>query len=250
MRIVGLAICLLTVLGAGPALAQVLDITARSGSFVVVRDGEISGQNPSASVLPGDRVILTSTDALVVGTFADGAALLLSESADLDLGAYSQAGGVFLRAALRHGQLSLDSGNQSTPRDVEIATPEGVIRPIGTHFEIEIVSGEMFLAVWDGAIDLTVENGTGADTVSFGEGEDFSFGIVSEQGEVTQLLEAPDNFSGGASTDPGASGGGTTGTTGTTTQDNEVIGNVETGDPEDDDDDDDDAFEETDASPA
>ena len=70
-----------------------------------------------------------------------------------------------------------------------------------THFEIEIVSGDMFLAVWDGAIDLTVETGDGNQPVSFGEGEDFSFGVVAEEGEVTQLLEAPENFVGIADKD-------------------------------------------------
>lgn len=63
-----------------------------------------------------------------------------------------------------------------------------------THFEIEIIEGDMFLAVWDGAIDLTVDIAGFDNTISFGEGEDFSFDIVSEDGEITQLLEAPENF--------------------------------------------------------
>lgn len=67
--------------------------------------------------------------------------------------------------------------------------------PSATHYEVEIISGEMFIAVWDGAIDLTVDTFSGGETVSFGDGEDFSFGLVTEDGEVTTLLEPPESFS-------------------------------------------------------
>ncbi|MDB2512504.1 cadherin repeat domain-containing protein, partial [Luminiphilus sp.] len=67
--------------------------------------------------------------------------------------------------------------------------------PSATHYEIEIIAGDVFLAVWDGAIDLTVDTFSGGETVSFGDGEDFSFGLVTEDGEVTTLLESPESFS-------------------------------------------------------
>ena len=70
-----------------------------------------------------------------------------------------------------------------------------------SHYEIEIISGEIFIAVWDGAIDLTIPT-YGSNEVSLGEGEDFSFGVVDESGEVTTLLEPPSNFNQGHSSDP------------------------------------------------
>lgn len=72
-----------------------------------------------------------------------------------------------------------------------------------THYEIEIVQGEIFIAVWDGAIDLTIPtHDSGGNVVSLGEGEDFSFGIVDGAGEVTTLLEPPANFNQGHSSKP------------------------------------------------
>lgn len=64
----------------------------------------------------------------------------------------------------------------------------------GTHYEIEIIQGEVFIAVWDGAVDVTVEVGSAESSVSFGEGEDFSYAKIGETGEVTRLLEPPENF--------------------------------------------------------
>lgn len=53
-----------------------------------------------------------------------------------------------------------------------IATIGVPFHMFATHYEIEIIQGEMFLAVWDGAIDVTVDVGL-QSIVSFGEGEDF-----------------------------------------------------------------------------
>lgn len=69
-----------------------------------------------------------------------------------------------------------------------------------THYEVEIIDGDIFLAVWDGSVDLTVDVGTGS-IASVVEAEDFDFGVFSAEGEVTQLLEAPENFDEGHSED-------------------------------------------------
>lgn len=72
-----------------------------------------------------------------------------------------------------------------------------------THFEIELISGEVFIAVWDGAVDVNVNVSGGGNTVTLGESEDFSFGTISDPGEVTTLLEAPENFDMGFESDGG-----------------------------------------------
>ena len=74
----------------------------------------------------------------------------------------------------------------------QIKTPVATIGIRGTHYEIEIVNGELFIAVWDGAIDVLVSGGT----TSFGNGQQFSFGLVSEEGEVIGLDEPPETFGG------------------------------------------------------
>ncbi|WP_421752343.1 hypothetical protein [Croceimicrobium sp.] len=59
-----------------------------------------------------------------------------------------------------------------------------------SRFEIEIIDGSVFIAVWDGAIDLVVPT-TGNGDVSLGEGEDFSFAAINENGGLTEILTPP-----------------------------------------------------------
>lgn len=59
-----------------------------------------------------------------------------------------------------------------------------------SRFEIEIIDGSVFIAVWDGAIDLVVPT-TGNGGVSLGEGEDFSFAVINENGGSTEILTPP-----------------------------------------------------------
>ena len=65
---------------------------------------------------------------------------------------------------------------------------------LGTHYEIEIISGEVFIAVWDGAVDVQVATSALSHEVTLGESEDFSYARIDEAGEVTELLEPPVNF--------------------------------------------------------
>ena len=74
----------------------------------------------------------------------------------------------------------------------QIKTPVATIGIRGTHFEIQLINGELFLAVWDGAIDVLLPGGT----TSFGDGQQFSFGLVNDEGEVTGFDEPPEAFGG------------------------------------------------------
>lgn len=136
---------------------------------------------------------------------SDGSLFALKQSTTLLVSEYNYAPAAennsMVVELVEGGLRSVTGAIKANNGSFEMKTPVGSIGIRGTHFEVEIVDGNMFLAVWDGAIDLTVDTGTGSDTVSFGEGEDFSFGIVSSEGEVTQLLEAPDTFSEGHSTE-------------------------------------------------
>lgn len=139
----------------------------------------------------------------------DGTLLAIKESSTVLISDYQYTPGEEGNSAVielvEGGLRSVTGAIKANNGSYKLKTPVGSIGIRGTHFEIEIVSGEMFLAVWDGAIDLSVESDTGgSQVVSFGEGEDFSFGMVSEEGEVTQLLEAPDNFDSGHSEEGGS----------------------------------------------
>lgn len=84
---------------------------------------------------------------------------------------------------------TIGKGNKAA---YEVKTPVASIGIRGTHYEVELVNSEMFLAVWDGAVDLFVD---GQSPVGFGSSEDFMFGSVSPKGGVKQLLSAPEIFS-------------------------------------------------------
>jgi hypothetical protein len=64
-----------------------------------------------------------------------------------------------------------------------------------THFEVELVADELFLAVWDGAIDLSVNTGANnKPIVSFGEDEEFDFQVLTDSGELTSPSNSPEEF--------------------------------------------------------
>jgi hypothetical protein len=135
----------------------------------------------------------------------DGGMIALKENSELVIADYQYADetgrGSVAMELLKGGLRSVTGAIKAEQGDYNLKTPVGSIGIRGTHYEVEIVDGDMFLAVWDGAIDVTVEVNGGEEIVSFGEGEDFSFGVVSSDGEVTELLQAPDNFQEGHSSD-------------------------------------------------
>ena len=156
------------------------------------------------SPIYSEDTVATSSNSKAQFRMTDGTLLAIKESSKLNISEYQYTPGSDNNSAVielvEGGLRSVTGAIKANNGSYKLKTPVGSIGIRGTHFEIEIVEGEMFLAVWDGAIDLTVDTGGGSDsTVSFGEGEDFSFGIVSEKGEVTQLLEAPQNFDQGHS---------------------------------------------------
>ncbi len=136
---------------------------------------------------------------------SDGSLLAVKENSQVNIAQYNYQDGAdnnsMVIELVKGGLRSVTGAIKENSGSYELKTPVGSIGIRGTHFEIELVEGEMFLAVWDGAIDLTVDTGTGTDTVSFGEGEDFSFGVISQEGEVTELLQPPENFQTGHSDD-------------------------------------------------
>ena len=135
----------------------------------------------------------------------DGTLLALKASSKVLISEYQYQPGKENNSAVielvEGGLRSITGAIKANNGNYEVRTPIGSIGIRGTHFEIELIDGDMFVAVWDGAIDISVDTGTGSDTVSFGEGEDFSFGVVNQEGEVTELLEAPTNFDSGHSSE-------------------------------------------------
>lgn len=133
----------------------------------------------------------------------DGTLLALKENTTLLISEYkyneADSNNSAVLELVEGGLRSVTGAIKANDGTYELKTPVGSIGIRGTHYEVEIIEGDVFLAVWDGAIDVNV--GGSNDSVSLGEGEDFSFATISEDGEVTELLEPPENFSEGHSDD-------------------------------------------------
>ena len=145
---------------------------------------------------------------------SDGSLLAVKENTQVNVAQYKYQAGAednsMVIELVKGGLRSVTGAIKENSGSYELKTPVGSIGIRGTHYEVEIVDGDLFLAVWDGAIDLTVDTSSGSDVVSFGEGEDFSFGIVTNEGEVTELLEPPETFNSGHSIDVNSGAGGDT----------------------------------------
>jgi len=136
----------------------------------------------------------------------DGGMLSLKENSELLISEYEfnasdQTGSVAMEL-LKGGLRSVTGAIKSEKGNYKLKTPIGSIGIRGTHYEIEIINGEVFVAVWEGAVDINIEVGVADYQVSLGEEEDFSYAKIDSAGEVTELLLPPENFNDGHSSDP------------------------------------------------
>lgn len=132
----------------------------------------------------------------------DGGLLSLQASSELVIEKYlldKSKNKADIQLNLLTGGLRTVSGEiKSKESNYQLKTPIASIGIRGTHYEVELVNGDLLLAVWQGAIDIQVLVGS-ADQFSLGQGEDFRFAIVRANGEVEFLLTEPKVFEQGHS---------------------------------------------------
>jgi len=81
----------------------------------------------------------------------------------------------------------------------QLKTPVASIGVRGTHYEAELVEGDLFLGVWQGNIDVEVTVGSEPLLFSLGDNENYRFAIVRKNGEVDYILSVPTAFTDGHS---------------------------------------------------
>ena len=128
-------------------------------------------------------------------SMSDGGLIALKENSELNIANYefnttTQQGSAsieLIKGVLRSisGVIKKNGGAYS------VKTPVGSIGIRGTHFELQLIDGDMYVAVWDGAIDLTLED---QSVVSLGSNEPFSFAQVTSLGRVIKTTQAPAVF--------------------------------------------------------
>jgi hypothetical protein len=159
-----------------------------------------------ASEIFSNEVVTTGVASKIHLRMIDGGMIALKENSELIIADYKLKdedgkGSVVLE--LLQGNLRSISG--SIKRDggsYQLKTHIANLGIRGTHYEVQLTGGELFIAVWDGAVDVSVEVGTSGQDVSLGEGEGFSFAKIDQAGVVFELLEPPQNFNSGHSSDP------------------------------------------------
>lgn len=154
----------------------------------------------------GTDLVTTDADSKAQLRMTDGGMIALKENSELLITNYQfiaedDSGSVVLEL-IKGGLRSVTGAIKSNKGDYKLKTPVGTIGIRGTHYEIELIQGQVFIAVWDGAVDISVDVGGSGKNVSLGDGEDYAYAKIDDSGEVTELLAPPENFSQGHSSDP------------------------------------------------
>ncbi|MBQ4799502.1 FecR domain-containing protein [Pseudoalteromonas sp. MMG006] len=128
-------------------------------------------------------------------SMSDGGLIALKENsvlniANYDFDAVTQQGSASIEL-IKGGLRSISGVIKKNGGSYNVKTPVGSIGIRGTHFELQLVDGDMYVAVWDGAIDLTLEDNS---ILSLGSNEPFSFAQVTSLGDVIKTTQAPAIF--------------------------------------------------------
>jgi hypothetical protein len=158
------------------------------------------------SPIYGTDLVTTELDSKAQLRMTDGGMIALKENSELlianyEFNAVDQTGSVVMEL-VKGGLRSVTGAIKSEKGNYQLKTPIGSIGIRGTHYEVEIIQGELFIAVWEGAVDISVDIGGAEQYVPLGDGEDYAYAKIDESGEVTEFLEPPENFNAGHSSDP------------------------------------------------
>jgi len=161
---------------------------------------EIRALKRRSSIFQTD-VVSTGNESNTQLRMVDGALLSLQEHTQLTVVEYQfnkvtnkgSVGLSLVEGGLRTitGLLNGGEGNYN------LQTPVASIGVRGTHYEAELIDGDLFLSVWDGIIDVNVTVGSVDNKFSIGNNQDYSFAIVRSDGSVEFTLHLPDTFAHG-----------------------------------------------------
>jgi len=193
-----------------------LDVSAKkTAGKTIIAKGKVNAIQAETAILRKLRrrspifdvdLVKTDVNSKTQLKMLDGGMVSLKESSELLISEYEfnkkDLSGSVTMELIKGGLRSVTGAIKSEKGNYKLKTPIGSIGIRGTHYEIEIINGEVFVAVWEGAVDISIDVGVNEHNVSLGEGEDFSYAKIDQAGEVTELLLPPENFNEGHSSDP------------------------------------------------
>jgi len=156
-----------------------------------------------SEVFPSD-IVTTGAKSKAQLRMFDGGMIALKENSELLISQYKQSTGAeessVVLDLVQGGLRSITGAIKADKGDYQLNTSIASIGIRGTHYEVQIIDGELWLAVWDGAIDITLNKGINAgNTISLGSGESFSFGSIDKEGNFITFIKPPKIFEQGFS---------------------------------------------------
>ncbi|WP_194868072.1 FecR domain-containing protein [Pseudoalteromonas sp. PPB1] len=136
----------------------------------------------------------------------DGALIALKENTQLIINEYSgssEEDGSVVMELVTGGLRTITGKIKGNKDNYQLRTPVGSIGIRGTHYEVEWQGDALLLAVWDGTIEVSVNE----EPLLLGQEGNFSFASVSQSGEVTPLLAPPSQLTRLTPTSQGAASG-------------------------------------------
>lgn len=134
---------------------------------------------------------LRMTDGGLLSLQADTELAIRDYRADPHQGA-SQVSLELVKGGLR----TITGALPAAQKDYRLKTPVATIGVRGTHYEAVLKDGDLYLAGWDGVIDVAVTVPGVSNSFSLGPTEAYRFAIVRANGQVEFVLRPPVVFGG------------------------------------------------------
>jgi len=183
-----------------------------SAGKTIMAQGEVNALSEQQARTLARRSPVYTTDLVTTGQqsatqlrMVDGALLSMQASSELAIASYefdtqTEQGSINM-SLLKGGLKTVTGALQQRPDNYKLMTPVASIGVRGTHYEAELVEGDLYLAAWKGIIDINVTAGTQAQQFSLGPLMPYKFAIVRADGSVEFLIQTPSAFSSGYSRD-------------------------------------------------
>lgn len=179
---------------------------ARGTVEAVSSEDQSSRKLRRRSPIFGTDTVATGDNAKAQLRMRDGGMIALKENSELFISDYNFSAengrGNVVMELVKGGLRSVTGSIKAESGDYKLKTPVGSIGIRGTHYEVEIVGSTIWVAVWDGAVDLDITSGDQAgSTLSLGQDEGYSYASIDANGAVTTYVEPPETFESGMTTD-------------------------------------------------
>jgi hypothetical protein len=174
----------------------------------IMAKGQVQASQAQQQRLLVRRDPVFSTDLVSTGEqsasqlrMIDGALLTMQASSELNIANYEfdpqTTQGSVQMSLLKGGLRTVTGALQQRQGNYKLLTPVASIGVRGTHYEAELVEGDLYLAGWKGIIDVTVNVANKGQTFSLGPSVAYRFAIVRANGDVEFVLQSPVVFDSG-----------------------------------------------------